>query len=184
MRLLSKLYKSWPSRDVTWRLFVGLMFWNPLTLVNHCNSSEDWVSNKPDFRNKSNGLKIGHNDSSHSNVHQSDTPHKLHTRKSRHNDSSHSNVHQSDTPHKLHTRKSRHRLTKSWSPWHTPYFAVSMQCVVYQRYYSDHIDCTYTKSVYFLKSLHCEMLLIITPTQVMVYHWWIPCETLVHTGSR
>ena len=24
----------------------------------------------------------------------------------------------------------------------------------------------------------------ITPTQVMVYHWWIPCETLVHTGSR
>ena len=160
MRLLSKLYKSWPSRDVTWRLFVGLMFWNPLTLVNHCNSSEDWVPNKPDFRNKSNGLKIGHNDSSHSNVHQS------------------------DTPHKLHTRKSRHRLTKSWSPWHTPYFAVSMLCVVYQRYYSDHIDCTYTKSVYFLKSLHCEMLLIITPTQVMVYHWWIPCETLVHTGSR
>ena len=25
---------------------------------------------------------------------------------------------------------------------------------------------------------------LITPTQVMVYHWWIPCETLVHTGSR
>ena len=25
---------------------------------------------------------------------------------------------------------------------------------------------------------------IITPTQVIVYHWWIPCETLVHTGSR
>ena len=24
----------------------------------------------------------------------------------------------------------------------------------------------------------------ITSTQVMVYHWWIPCETLVHTGSR
>ena len=26
--------------------------------------------------------------------------------------------------------------------------------------------------------------LAITSTQVMVYHWWIPCETLVHTGSR
>ena len=26
--------------------------------------------------------------------------------------------------------------------------------------------------------------ILITPTQVMVYHWWIPCETLVHTGSR
>ena len=25
---------------------------------------------------------------------------------------------------------------------------------------------------------------LITSTQVMVYHWWIPCETLVHTGSR
>ena len=25
---------------------------------------------------------------------------------------------------------------------------------------------------------------LITPTQVMVYHWWIPCVTLVHTGSR
>ena len=25
---------------------------------------------------------------------------------------------------------------------------------------------------------------IITSTQVMVYHRWIPCETLVHTGSR
>ena len=25
---------------------------------------------------------------------------------------------------------------------------------------------------------------LITPTQVMVYHLWIPCETLVHTGSR
>ena len=24
----------------------------------------------------------------------------------------------------------------------------------------------------------------ITSTQVMVYNWWIPCETLVHTGSR
>ena len=24
----------------------------------------------------------------------------------------------------------------------------------------------------------------ITSTQVMVYHWWIPCETLVHTRSR
>ena len=24
----------------------------------------------------------------------------------------------------------------------------------------------------------------ITPTQVMVYYWWIPCETPVHTGSR
>ena len=24
----------------------------------------------------------------------------------------------------------------------------------------------------------------ITPTQVMVYHLWIPCETLVPTGSR
>ena len=24
----------------------------------------------------------------------------------------------------------------------------------------------------------------ITSTQVMVYHWWIPCETLVHTVSR
>ena len=27
-------------------------------------------------------------------------------------------------------------------------------------------------------------LCAITSTQVMVYHWWIPCETLVHTGSR
>ena len=24
----------------------------------------------------------------------------------------------------------------------------------------------------------------ITSTQVMVYHWWIPCETLVHNDSR
>ena len=24
----------------------------------------------------------------------------------------------------------------------------------------------------------------IASTQVMVYHWWIPCETLVHTSSR
>ena len=27
-------------------------------------------------------------------------------------------------------------------------------------------------------------IITITSTQVMVYHWWIPCETLVHTGSR
>ena len=25
---------------------------------------------------------------------------------------------------------------------------------------------------------------VITSTQVMVYQWWIPCEALVHTGSR
>ena len=31
----------------------------------------------------------------------------------------------------------------------------------------------------------CEgLMLLITPTQVMAYHWWIPCETLVPTGSR
>ena len=24
----------------------------------------------------------------------------------------------------------------------------------------------------------------ITSTQVIVYHWWIPCETLDHTGNR
>ena len=31
---------------------------------------------------------------------------------------------------------------------------------------------------------HFQGVSSITPTQVMVYHWWIPCETLVHTGSR
>ena len=30
----------------------------------------------------------------------------------------------------------------------------------------------------------CVLLIQITLTQVMIYHWWIPCETLVHTGSR
>ena len=33
-------------------------------------------------------------------------------------------------------------------------------------------------------STWAEFHIPITSTQVMVYHWWIPCETLVHTGSR
>ena len=38
----------------------------------------------------------------------------------------------------------------------------------------------------FLSTAQCsnERMGTIASTQVMVYHWWIPCETLVHTGSR
>ena len=38
--------------------------------------------------------------------------------------------------------------------------------------------------IHCLQKAEIKFEMLITSTQVMVYHWWKPCETLFHTRSR